>query len=105
MELLNNSIKSIKTTTLNTIVNRYLKPIDRIKLVKLEAEGAEPEILMGAMSIIDRIDYIVADIGPERGVKSESTLIEVLDILQKNNFEATKFGYNRGILLFKNKNI
>jgi len=95
--------KKIKTATLSTIIHNSLEENEKIKLLKLEAEGAEPEILMGAIDILNRIEYIVADVGPERGLKSENTLIEVLNILQNNGFEAIRFGDERGILLFKKK--
>ena len=46
-----------------------------IKLLKLEAEGAEPEILLGGLDKIHLIDYICADVGPERGLSYETTLV------------------------------
>ncbi len=96
------STKTIKTTTLNKIIKTHIDLSKRIKFVKLEAEGAEPEIIIGASKVLSRIDYISADVGPERGIKQENTMIEVLKLLMKNGFEPIKFGNNRNVLLFKN---
>lgn len=75
---------------------------ERIRLLKLEAEGAEPEILLGAGAVLSNIDYISVDCGPERGLNQESTMIPVLEILQEKGFKAIDVGFPRGIILFKN---
>lgn len=59
----------------------------KIKLLKLEAEGAEPEVLVGCSKILDRIEYISADVGFERGVDRTSTLAAVTNHLLANGFE------------------
>lgn len=74
-----------------------------LKLLKLEAEGAEPEVIKGALNLLKNIEYIAADLGPERGLKQESTLKEVVNILLENNFEIVDFKYPRICLLFRNK--
>ena len=64
-------------------------PVDRlesyvsskIKLLKLEAEGAEPEILEGLGEKLNLVEYISADLGYERGVHCESTLVPVTNYL------------------------
>lgn len=49
-----------------------------IDLLKLEAEGSEPEILFGAADI--RIEHIAVDAGPERkGAPSAPQVIEILE--------------------------
>ena len=75
---------------------------ERIRLLKLEAEGAEPEILLGAGAVLSSIDYVPVDCSPERGLSQESTMIPVLEILQEKRFKAIDFGFPRGIILFKN---
>ena len=77
-------------------------PSKRYKLLKLEAEGAEPEILEGATKILNCFDYITADVGFERGVKQESTLPQVSNFLLRNGFSMRAFGTPRHILLFAN---
>lgn len=73
----------------------------RIKLLKLEAEGAEPEVLIGCEKILGKIDFIAADLGFERGVSQESTLPEVTNFLLKHNFEMIELNQTRLIALFQ----
>lgn len=75
---------------------------DKIKLLKLEAEGAEPEILQGMKQNLGRVEYVSADVGPERGFGKESTLIPVQKILIEAGFEPVKFGLPRAVMLFQN---
>lgn len=72
------------------------------RLLKLEAEGAEPEILRGAEGVLPRIDYIAADVGFERGLTSESTLPEVTNYLLQRGFEVVGFEAGRMVMLFRN---
>ncbi len=79
-----------------------------IKLLKLEAEGFEPEILNGSINTLRNIEYIAADLGPERGVNEDCTLAEATNFLTKNNFEMILFNNNlwssyRLSALYKNK--
>ena len=39
----------------------------KIKLLKIDAEGSEPEVLNGTLGIIKNIEYISVDCGAERG--------------------------------------
>ena len=61
--------------------------IKKIKLLKLEAEGYEPEILNGAAGILDFIEYVAVDGGYERNKDSEQTLTRVTNFLLENNFK------------------
>ena len=72
-----------------------------IKLLKLEAEGAEPEVLLGCDETLNNISYIAADLSFERGVKEESTLEEVTNFLLKREFELIKVSPRRFSALFK----
>jgi len=74
----------------------------RFRLLKLEAEGVEPEILEGATSLLARIEYVAADVGFERGKEQESTLPQVANILLERGFEIVGFEYGRLTLLFRN---
>ena len=76
---------------------------NKIKLLKLEAEGLEPEVLLGAKNILSKIEYIAADLGPERGLNQKCTVAEVTSILMNNNFEMINFGYPRITGLYRNK--
>lgn len=61
--------------------------IDRVKLLKLEAEGYEIEILRGASGLLDRIEYIAVDGGYERGKDKEQTFTWMTNFLILNGFE------------------
>lgn len=76
----------------------------KIKLLKLEAEGAEPEVLIGAQNIMKDIEYVSADVGPERGPLELSTRDSVVDILKKLNFEIIRENNgHRHTILMRNK--
>ncbi|MDC0532131.1 FkbM family methyltransferase [Candidatus Pelagibacter ubique] len=92
----------IDTVTLDELLKNKNK---RIKLLKLEAEGAEPEILYGLNKKIHLIDYISIDAGFERGKSLESTLVPCINYLNKKNFELIGYSNTRIVILFKNKRI
>lgn len=73
-----------------------------VKLLKLEAEGAEPEVIMGCENLLEKIEYIAADLGPERGLRSENTVPFVVNYLLSRNFEVLHFTENRCLFLFQN---
>ena len=73
-----------------------------IKLLKLEAEGAEFEAIQGAENLLRNIEFITADLGEESNGKS--TLPSVVNYLISKNFEVIDFGFHRTVVLFKNKN-
>ena len=77
----------------------------KIKLLKLEAEGSEFEVLNGSLNTLKNIDYISVDYGPERGITSKLTISEVTNFLYENNFEIINGSRYRYIGLFKNKDI
>ena len=72
-----------------------------IRLLKIEAEGAEPEVLVGCKKLLTKIDYISADLGFERGVLRENTLVKVTNFLLKHNFELLDFNSPRICALYK----
>lgn len=74
----------------------------RIKLLKLEAEGYEPEVLMGTGAVLDRIEFIAADLGPERGEKQETTLPYIVNYLLGRGFRVKYYHPGRSIVLFEN---
>jgi len=75
---------------------------ESIKLLKIDAEGGELEVLMGAQNILDQIDYIAVDVGFEKGKNQESTAPEVLNFLYSNDFEL--FQHTNDLrFLFRNK--
>ena len=90
---------SIKVRRLEEYIN------SRVKCLKLEAEGAEPEIIEGLGNKLSLVEYITADLGPERGVNEESTLVPVTNMLLSKGFELVEVQYPRICALFKNKNL
>lgn len=88
---------SVNTTRLDTLIS------EPVKLLKIEAEGAEPEALLGCSQLLPKIEYISADLGFERGVLQESTLAPVTNYLLKNGFELITVGYPRVVALFKRR--
>ena len=76
----------------------------RIKLLKLEAEGAELEILIGAGDKLKLIDFISADLGFEKGLKQESTFIPVTNYLFNRGFQLVEVNHKRCVALFRNNN-
>ena len=91
----------IETCTLDSILSNEKK----IKLIKIEAEGAEPEALYGLKESINKVEYIVVDVGFERGINEESTMKQCINYLLKNNFEIIDFRLERLVFLFKNMSI
>lgn len=76
-----------------------------IKLLKIEAEGGEIEVLKGSKKSLKNIEYISVDYGPERGENRESTSVEIINFLYKNQFKLVNVSKYREIGLFKNLNI
>lgn len=69
---------------------------------KLEAEGAEPEVLEGASGCIEKFDYVAVDCGYERGVENKHTFVEVSDFLLDRGFRPVGSDFRRGTFLFRN---
>jgi FkbM family methyltransferase len=97
------AVIKVKTSKLDNFVAR--NKIGQIKLLKLEAEGFEPEILMGGAHTLSKIEYIAIDGGPERGVNSEETLSFAINYLCSRNFVIEKINISgaNGRALFRNK--
>lgn len=79
-------------------------PESDFRVLKLEAEGAEPEVLEGLGNEPYTFKYIFAELGFERGLAQESTLTPVTNFLLSKNFEIVSNSRKRLALCFKNKN-
>ena len=79
--------------------------IKKVKLIKIEAEGFEPEILDGAQSILHNVEYIAVDGGYERGKNYEQTFTTVTNFLLQNNFEMVDIYFPWCRALYKNKSL
>tara|TARA_A200000159_G_C7234555_1_gene301737 strand:- start:1 stop:870 length:870 start_codon:yes stop_codon:yes gene_type:complete len=78
--------------------------LTNIKLLKMDAEGHELEVLKGALRTLSQIMYISVDFGPEKGEQEERTLPEVSNFLYENNFKMVYANNLRDIGLFLNIN-
>mgnify|MGYP006292972855 CR=1 FL=1 len=78
------------------------KEFKKVKLLKLEAEGFEPEILKGAEQFIEICEYVAVDGGYERGKQREQTLGPQLNFLLKRNFEIIDMYLPWGRALLRN---
>ena len=96
-----NEIK-VKTRKFDTIAPTLFEE-RRIRLLKVEAEGMEPEVLEGAVDNIGRVEYVAVDAGPERG--GESTAVSVLNFLFARRFELLDCFLFRGTFLLRNKDL
>lgn len=92
---------SITVKTLDTIIEDTPELQQGIDLIKIEAEGAEPEILLGSEKALNNVRFIVVDCGPERGLKQESTLVPVIEFMYEHGFSLINFIPGRYSLLFK----
>jgi FkbM family methyltransferase len=79
-----------------------LLPNRSIKLIKLEAEGAEPEAIAGCEGVLARTEHVSADLGFERGVDQTSTLGAVTNYLLARGFEIVANGRKRLTVLYRN---
>lgn len=89
-------------TTLDAAIPRTAAAEGPIRLLKLEAEGAEPEILEGAARTLERVQFIAADVGPERGLERETTIFPVYERLRASGFRAVAVQTKRLVVLFEN---
>jgi FkbM family methyltransferase len=76
--------------------------ITKIKLLKCDAEGAEPEVVFGCEKIFPIIDYVAIDCGPERNGKP--TFKDVIPYLSANGFKilSEPEKTSRGLVVAKN---
>ena len=90
------------TTFVKSIrLEEWFDQFTKIKILKIDAEGAEFEVIKGAANILENIDYIAVDLGFEKGVNQETTAPQVINFLMKNNFHILKFT-KRNCFLFQN---
>ena len=87
----------LKSDRLDKIVSE-----NKIKLLKIDAEGAEIEVLKGSKNIFRNIEYISVDLGPERGINSEPTFKDVIPYLINNGFIIQEISQKRYTFLFYN---
>lgn len=92
--------ETCEVTTLDAFVTKYKVPY--ITLLKLEAEGFEPEILVGAKETLRHIQYIAVDGGYERGKSCTETFTAVANYLFTFKFELVATNWSTHRALFRN---
>lgn len=90
-----------RTTTLDALLDSAGYSDASFRLLKLEAEGAEPEILDGAAATLARTEFVAVDAGPERGLNKETTLVPVYERLRARGFKAIDVYAKRLVVLFQ----
>lgn len=78
--------------TLDDIYTKHA-PGESIFLIKCDAEGFEPEVLLGGCLMLSKTKYVSIDAGPERN--GESTFEDVNKFLVGLNFKLIKSRENR----------
>lgn len=90
---------TIPVETLDRVSKQNAFP-SSIDVLKVEAEGMEPEVLRGAVKLISRVEWLAVDAGPER--YGESTAPEVFTCMYEKGFELVNLNLERGTFLFRN---
>lgn len=93
--------KKLLAKRLDSVINRV--DLQHPAVLKVEAEGAEPEVLEGAKLLLPFLDYITVDCGYERGDKNnpQHTFIETNKFLLENNYTLIAANLRRGSFLFQ----
>lgn len=80
----------------------FHKKRSRVVVLKIEAEGFEPEIVYGGKNFLNSVEFVSVDGGPERGL-SRVTTYETVDKILKKRFKLIKSNMNRFVFLYKKK--
>jgi len=98
------SLEEFNTETSIDIIVKKLDSFkyEKIKLLKIDAEGHELEVLLGAKSTLPNIEFIAVDMGPEKGKVNENTVSSVINFLISQGFNLVNFKETRTTGLFKN---
>lgn len=78
---------------------------NKVKLLKVEAEGHEESVLKGSIETIKITEYISVDYGPEKGIEQGTTAPQVTNFLYENNFRLVATSKHRQVGLFQNQNL
>jgi FkbM family methyltransferase len=85
---INETAESREVLVLRLDTLARLRRLERVRLLKCDAEGAEPEVLAGASELLRITDYVSFDCGLERA--GSSTVRECTEILTRSGFEVVR---------------
>lgn len=88
----------VEVRTLDSLLDE-VEPTRSVTLLKIEAEGAEPEVLLGAEKTLRRTTFVAVDAGPER--RGQSVAPWVVDFLSTRGFLLVDTFSLRGTFLFR----
>lgn len=74
--------------------------LSHISLLKVEAEGAEPEVLRGSLTALKYTDLVAIDVSPERS--GMSTIVDCFNLLYREGFEMIASNTRFQRFLFRN---
>ena len=77
----------VQVKTLNEYIQR--RNINGSILLKMDAEGAEPEVLRGILHSVSKFKWMAIDVGPEN--QGKDTILEVTSILSELGFQIMHF--------------
>jgi FkbM family methyltransferase len=92
----------VRVETLDDVAQRVF-PEGHITILKIEAEGFEPEVLEGASATLSRTRIVTVDAGEERG--GLSTAPDCVNLLISSGFQLTQVYLRRGIFLFQSTSV
>lgn len=94
----------IQSATLDSVLDleSLLRRGPTTVVLKVEVEGAEPEVLEGASKSLERIEWVTLDCGHERGVERADTFVETHDILERHGFKLHDVNLARPSALYHN---
>mgnify|MGYP005844004751 CR=1 FL=1 len=93
-------VSEISVRTIDDIVDA--QSIREIRVLKVETEGAEPEVLQGARETLNMCEFVALDCGEERGVENASTFLACHQILSESGFSPFRDNLRQYRLLYKN---
>lgn len=94
-------VKNVQAKRLDSIMSDFTTTGKII--LKIEAEGAEPEVLAGAKELLQRVDYITIDCGFERGKNKDHTFVETNNVLVDNGFRVIDANFSRMTMLYQKR--
>lgn len=93
---------AVNVVSLDSWAQEFLPGTTPISIFKLEAEGAEGDVLRGARQTLKRVQVVCVDMG-ESSVSSDNAVAEVTDILYDSGFRMAAFTKARSVGVFEKK--